>query len=69
MQNNFIIRNHEDYLRAHITVLRRNPQKTGSATGSKTQPDTKSTRCKSSRANGSRQAAKLMSFPINRVIP
>lgn len=36
MQNNFIIRNHEDYLRAHITVLRRNPQKVGSVVGSKT---------------------------------
>jgi len=30
MHKTFIIRNQEDYLRAHITVLRRNPQKSGS---------------------------------------
>jgi hypothetical protein len=62
MQNNFIIRNHEDYLRAHVTVLRRNPEELGS----ETQPDhvTKSNRHKRPGLNRGRKTPKLTSFPI-----
>jgi hypothetical protein len=45
MQDGFIIRNHEDYLRAHITVLRRSPQKLKLVVISEKQPGTKDDRC------------------------
>jgi hypothetical protein len=45
MQDSFIIRNHDDYLRAHITVLRRSPQKLELVVISEKQPDTKGDRC------------------------
>jgi hypothetical protein len=45
MQDSFIIRNHDDYLRAHITVLRRSPQKLELVVISEKQSDTKGDRC------------------------
>jgi hypothetical protein len=44
MQDSFIIRNHEDYLRAHITVLRRSPQKLELVVVSEKQSGTKGDR-------------------------
>lgn len=64
MQKNFIIRNQEDYLRAHITVLRRSPRKFES----ETQRDnvTKSDPHKRTAVNGSRKPAKPLSFLAKR---
>lgn len=62
MQDNFIIRNHDDYLRAHITVLRRNPQESRP----ETRPDhvTKSNPHKRPGLNRGRKTAKLTSVRI-----
>jgi hypothetical protein len=61
MQNNFIIRNQDDYLRAHITVLQPNRQKLEA----EPQRDDVEKRARKRQAlNGGRQPANLTLIPI-----
>jgi hypothetical protein len=62
MQHNFIIRNHEDYLRVHITVLHHNPRGLVPETPPDKAAQTKSRKGAKQKESG--QPAKLKLIPI-----